>query len=153
TYALLTQLAGRAGRGERPGRMVIQTFLPEHYAIRAALLQDDAAFAEQEMRFRRIFHYPPYTRMVQLLLRDSSRERGLERLTEIAHRIARHPRAGELRVTGPATAPLERLRGEWRLQLLVRGAQGGQVRQVVREALGDKPHAGLAIDVDPYHLL
>jgi len=153
TYALLTQLAGRAGRGERPGRMVIQTFLPEHYAIRAALLQDDAAFAEQEMRFRRIFHYPPYTRMVQLLLRDSSRERGLERLTEIAHRLGRHPRAGELRVTGPATAPLERLRGEWRLQLLVRGANGGLVRQAIREALGDKPHPGLAVDVDPYHLL
>ena len=153
TYALLTQLAGRAGRGERPGRMVIQTFLPEHYAIRAALAQDDAAFAEQEMRFRRIFHYPPYTRMVQLLLRDRSRERGLERLTEIAGRIGRHPRAGELRVTGPATAPLERLRGEWRLQLLVRGAQGGLVRQAIREALGDKPHPGLAVDVDPYHLL
>lgn len=153
TYALLTQLAGRAGRGERPGRMVIQTFLPDHYAIRAALLQDDAAFAEQEMRFRRIFHYPPYTRMVQLLLRDRSRERGLERLTEIARRLGRHARAGELRVTGPATAPLERLRGEWRLQLLVRGAQGGLVRQAIREALGDKQHPGLAVDVDPYHLL
>jgi primosomal protein N' (replication factor Y) len=153
TYALLTQLAGRAGRGARPGRMVIQTFLPEHYAIRAALQQDDAAFAEQEMRFRRIFHYPPYTRMVQLLLRDRSRERGLERLTEIAARIGRHPRAAELRVTGPATAPLERLRGEWRLQLLVRAAQGGLVRQAIREALGDRPHPGLAVDVDPYHLL
>lgn len=153
TYALLTQLAGRAGRGERPGRMVIQTYLPEHYAIQAALRQDDAAFAEQEMRFRRIFHYPPYTRMVQLLLRDSSRDRGLERLTEIARHLARHPRAGELRVTGPATAPLERLRGEWRLQLLVRGAHGSVVRQAIRDALGDKPHAGLAIDVDPYHLL
>ncbi len=153
TYALLTQLAGRAGRGERPGRMVIQTFLPEHYAIRAALLQDDAAFAEQELRFRRIFHYPPYTRMVQLLLRDANRERGLARLTEIAARLARQPRAAELRVTGPATAPLERLRGEWRLQLLVRGAQGGLVRQAVREALGEKPHPGLAVDVDPYHLL
>jgi primosomal protein N' (replication factor Y) len=153
TYALLTQLAGRAGRGERPGRMVIQTFLPDHYAIRAALLQDDAAFAEQEMRFRRIFHYPPYTRMVQLLLRDSSRERGLERLTEIAGRISRNKNAALLRVTGPATAPLERLRGEWRLQLLVRAAQGGLLRQAIREALGDKPHAGLAVDVDPYHLL
>ncbi|MEO8277646.1 MAG: primosomal protein N', partial [Thermoanaerobaculia bacterium] len=153
TYALLTQLAGRAGRGERPGRVVIQTFLPEHYAIRAALLQDDRAFADQELRFRRIFHYPPYTRMVQLLLRDKSRERGLARLSEVASRIARHPRAGELRVTGPATAPLERLRGEWRLQLLVRGVQGPVVRQVVREALGDKVLAGLAIDVDPYHLL
>ena len=55
--------------------------------------------------------------------------------------------------TGPATAPFERLRGEWRLQLLVRAAQGGLVRQVVREALGEKPHAGLAVDVDPFHLM
>ena len=66
TYALLIQLAGRAGRGEVPGKVVIQTFHPEHYAIQAALHHDDHAFAEQEMRFRRVFHYPPYTRMIQI---------------------------------------------------------------------------------------
>jgi primosomal protein N' (replication factor Y) len=153
TYALLTQIAGRAGRGERAGRVVIQTFLPDHYAIRAALERDDAAFAEQELRFRRAFHYPPYTRMIQILARDRNRERALGRLEEIAARISGDPRASALRVTGPAPAPLERLRGEWRFQLLLRGASGSAVRTVVRDVVGERPPAGVAIDVDPYHLL
>jgi primosomal protein N' (replication factor Y) len=153
TYSLLTQIAGRAGRGARPGRVVIQTFLPGHYAIRAALEHDDAAFAEQELRFRRAFHYPPYTRMVQILSRDRRRDRALERIEQAGADIARHPLARGLRITGPAPAPLERLRGEWRFQLLVRGGQGSAVRQAVREALGERPPAGLAIDVDPFHLL
>jgi primosomal protein N' (replication factor Y) len=153
TYALLTQIAGRAGRGDRAGRVVVQTYLPEHYAIRAALEHDDEAFAEQELRFRRAFHYPPFTRMVQLLARDRNRDRARTRLEEVAGRLERHPLAGELRVTGPAPAPLERLRGEWRFQLLVRGRRGAAVRQAVREAVGDKSIPGLAIDVDPFHLL
>ncbi len=153
TFALLTQLGGRAGRGDRPGRVVIQSYLPDHYAIRAALAQDDAGFVEQEMRFRRLFHYPPFTRMVQLLLRDRQRERGMARLEEIATRLRAQPRASELRLTGPAPAPLERLRGEWRLQCLVRGEDGAMVRRAVREAVGDRQVPGLAIDVDPYQLL
>ena len=157
TYSLLTQIAGRAGRGERAGRVVIQTFLPGHYAIRAALAGDDAAFAEQELRFRRAFHYPPFTRMVQVLVKDRSRERARDRIEEIAAQLAASPLAGELRVTGPAPAPLERLRGEWRFQLLARGARGSAARQAVRDAVrsavGERAAAGVAIDVDPYHLL
>jgi primosomal protein N' (replication factor Y) len=153
TYTLLTQVAGRSGRGERPGRFLIQTYLPQHYAIRATLERDDAAFAEQELRFRKAFHYPPYTRMVQLLSKDRSRERSLERLERIAAELGRRNRGSALRITGPAPAPLERLRGEWRFQLLVRGTPGNAVRQAVREALGDRPPAGVAVDVDPYHLL
>ena len=153
TYALLTQVAGRAGRGDRQGRVVIQTFLPEHYAIRAALERDDDAFLEQEMRFRRAFHYPPFTRMVQILSRDRRRERAQERLEELAGALTRHPLSGEIRSTGPAPAPLERLRGEWRFQLLLRAARGATVRQVAREILGERPAPGLSVDVDPYQLL
>jgi primosomal protein N' (replication factor Y) len=153
TYSLLTQIAGRSGRGERPGRFVLQTFVPSHYAIRAALERDDAAFAEQELRFRRAFNYPPYTRMVQLLAKERRRERALERLERVAAGIAAHPLGRELRVTGPAPAPLERLRGEWRFQLLLRGSNGAALRQAVRDVVGERPGAGLAIDVDPYHLL
>jgi primosomal protein N' (replication factor Y) len=92
TYSLLTQLAGRAGRGERPGKVVIQTFHPHHYAIQAALAHDDRAFAEEEMRFRRVFHYPPYTRMIQLLVRDGNRARAEKNMTDLARRLASHPR-------------------------------------------------------------
>ena len=153
TYALLTQLAGRAGRGERPGRVVLQTYLPGHYAIQAALAHDDEAFAEQELRFRRAFDYPPFTRMVLLLARDRDRERGLARLREIAHRLEPTTREGRIRLTGPAPAPLERLKGEWRFQLVVRGAEGREVRAAVAAALEGRSDPSLVVDVDPYQLL
>ena len=132
TYTLLTQLAGRAGRGDRPGKVVIQSYHPDHYAIQAALANDDAAFAEAEMRFRRIFHYPPYTRMVQLLLQDTDRGRGEAGLAEIAGRLRGHPLSGGVRILGPAPAPFERLRGRWRFQLLLRASSGAQCCAVLR---------------------
>jgi primosomal protein N' (replication factor Y) len=153
TYTLLTQLAGRAGRGDRPGKVVIQSYHPDHYAIQAALGNDDAGFAEAEMRFRRIFHYPPYTRMVQLLLRDTDRERGEASLAEIASRLRSHPLAGGMRILGPAPAPFERLRGRWRFQLLVRGPSGAQLRRLIHEAVPQPLPSELMVDVDPYNLL
>ena len=153
TYNLLTQVAGRAGRGERPGRIIIQTFHPEHYAIQAALRHDDTAFAAEEMRFRRIFHYPPYTKMIQLLLRDSNRARGQSEMTEIARRINEHPAAREFRVSGPAAAPFERLRGRWRFQILIRHVSGPRLRQTVHEILEGMKTRDLVIDVDPHELL
>jgi primosomal protein N' (replication factor Y) len=153
TYALLTQLAGRAGRGERPGRVVLQTFHPDHYAIRAALAHDDEAFAEQEMRFRRLFDYPPFSRMALVWARDRDRERAWSRIRELAEKIRRHPAAARLRLTGPAPAPLERLKGEWRFQLAVRGPSGRDLRAALGAALGDRRDPGVTVDVDPYQLL
>ncbi len=153
TYTLLTQLAGRAGRGDVPGRVVIQTYHPDHYAIRAALAHDDAAFACEEMRFRRVFHYPPFTRMVQLLARDKNRERVESAVTELARRLADHHHAEGVRISGPAPAPLERLRNEWRYQILLRGPSGKRLRQMVADALSPRPTVEVAVDVDPYQLL
>ena len=153
TYTLLTQLAGRAGRGARAGRVVIQTYHPEHYAIEAALAHDDERFAAEEMRFRRIFHYPPFTRMVHLLLRDDKQDRGWQRMQELAERVAVHPLARGVRVSGPAPAPLERLRGSWRFQMLLRAASGQQLRRLVADVVPAGPHPDLTVDVDPYDLL
>jgi len=153
TYSLLTQIAGRAGRGERPGRVVIQTWLPDHYAIQAALRHDDAAFEEAEMQFRRAFAYPPFTRMVLLGSEDRDRDRARDRLAAIARRLSRHPLASELKISGPAPAPLERLRARWRFQLLVRAARGASVRRAVEEALADEAEADVTVDVDPYQML
>ena len=140
TYSMLTQLAGRAGRGERPGRVVIQTYFPEHYAIRAALAHDDAAFAEEEMRFRRVFHYPPYTRMVQLLVRGRDRAKTEARADQVSRSLHAHALAGELRISGPAPAPLERLQGQWRFQLLLRSASAARLRRLVGECVPrDRP--------------
>jgi len=153
TYNLLTQLAGRAGRGDRPGRVVIQTYHPDHYAIQAALRQDDEGFAREEMRFRRVFHYPPYTRMVQLLVRDKNRDKAAEAIRELAAAIAAHPLSRNVRVTGPAPAPLERLRAEWRFQLLVRSAAGKDLHRLLKQVIPQNPAYDLVIDVDPQQLL
>jgi primosomal protein N' (replication factor Y) len=153
TYSLLTQLAGRAGRGERPGKVVIQTFHPHHYAIQAALAHDDRSFAEEEMRFRRVFHYPPYTRMIQLLVRDGNRARAEKNMTDLARRLASHPLAEGVRITGPAPAPFEKLRGKWRFQLLMRAEAGSRLRQLVQAVVPQPAPTDLVIDVDPYELL
>ncbi len=153
TYALLTQLSGRAGRGDRKGKVVIQSYHPEHYAIRAALENDDATFAREEMRFRRTFHYPPFTRMVLLLAQHRQRQRAEAGLREIARRLLAHPLAADVRVAGPAPAPLEKLRGKWRFQLLLRSVSGTRVRRLVREVLAEAPNPDVTVDVDPYDLM
>jgi primosomal protein N' (replication factor Y) (superfamily II helicase) len=153
TYNLLTQVAGRAGRGDRPGRVVIQTFHPDHYAIQAALTGDDATFLAEEMRFRRVFHYPPYTRMVQLLVRDRKRERAQAGIQELADALLAHPLGRGVRLTGPAPAPFERLRGEWRFQLLARAASFRDLRRLLVEALPKNPPWDLTVDVDPQQLM
>ncbi len=153
TYNLLTQLAGRAGRGKRPGKVVIQTYHPDHYAIQAALNHDDSAFAQQEMRFRQAFHYPPYSRMVQLLVQDAKRDKAQQKMAQLAQQLQQHPLARALRITGPAPAPLEKLRNRWRFQLLLRGTSGKNLHQLLRAVIPQKTSYDLTIDVDPYHLL
>jgi primosomal protein N' (replication factor Y) len=153
TYALLTQVAGRAGRGERPGKVVIQTYHPDHYAIRAALEHDDAGFAAEEMRFRRLFHYPPFTRMAQVLVKDRQRQRGEVEIAALATRVRQHPLAEGIRLTGPAPAPFERLRGEWRFQLLLRGASAGRIHDLLRATLPARAASDIVVDIDPFQLL
>ena len=153
TYALLTQLAGRAGRGQQAGKVVIQTFHPDHYAIQAALTGDDRAFIEEEIKFRKSFFYPPFSRMVSFLGRHQEPDRVQQAMQELARRLRSHPLAPRLRITGPAAAPLERLRGKWRFQLLVRSAAGPQLRQMVRQVVEPNLGIELAIDVDPYDLM
>ena len=153
TYSLLTQLAGRAGRGKRPGRVVIQTYHPEHYAIQAALDHDDARFADEEMRFRRIFHYPPYTRMIQLLIRDRNRTKAEARALELGNKLDRHALAGQVRILGPAPAPFEKLRGKWRYQILLRGPSGPKLRRMVQDVVGVGGSSSVVVDVDPTELL
>lgn len=153
TYSMLTQVAGRAGRGDLPGRVVIQTYHPDHYAIQAALNHDDEAFVREEMRFRRIFHYPPYTRMVQLLLRHRQRAVAEKEAEELGRSLNQHPLSEGVRVLGPAPAPFEKLRGKWRFQILLRGESGGRLRRLVSAVLPENPKGDLIVDVDPQELL
>jgi primosomal protein N' (replication factor Y) len=105
------------------------------------------------MRFREIFGYPPFSRLALVMARDRRRERALERMHGIARRLEPFARAEGLRVTGPAPAPFERLRGQWRFQCIVRGASGASVRRAVAAAIAGQPPGDLLVDVDPYQLL
>lgn len=158
TFQLLTQVAGRAGRGTQPGRVIVQTLQPDHPSLQCAQHHDYQRFAEQELATRRELDYPPFARLVQLRCEGEE----LERTEHLAHALATemHRRAPKgVAVLGPAPAPLERLRGRFRWQILVRGRNGAAVRQTARlgrEALRRKAQAigvRLLIDVDPYNMM
>jgi primosomal protein N' (replication factor Y) len=149
TFQLLTQVAGRAGRGERSGRVIIQTYTPDHYAIEAASRYDYEGFVEAELDFRRRAGYPPYGRLVQLTLTHPNARWAQEEALRL-HKALRHRRAelgAEVDVVGPSPAYVPRVRGRWRWQILLRGrAPAELVREFVLP-----PH--WSIDVDPASLV
>ncbi len=158
TFQLLTQVAGRAGRGERPGRVLVQTLQPEHTSLLCAQHHDYRRFVDEELSGRRELGYPPFTRLVQIRC-DGSDKAATERIArEIAETIRRSGAHG-LGVLGPAPAPLERLRGRFRWQLLLRHRQGAAARAAARagrEAVRRVARAAgvrLVLDVDPYDML
>jgi len=151
TFQLVTQACGRVGRGEKPGIVAVQTARPEHEAIRAAVAQDHVAFAEGELRFRRAFRYPPYTHLLLALWTDESLPRAESAAREGAMALASSPAAKDLRLLGPAPAPLERLKGLWRLHLLVKSESREAIARAGRllSELKEPPR----LDVDPQNLL
>jgi primosomal protein N' (replication factor Y) (superfamily II helicase) len=149
TFQLLTQVAGRAGRGERSGEVILQSHLPDHYALQLACTQEYEAFFEREMEFRRTMGYPPTTALVNIVVRSEDAARAGREADGLARAL--RGRAG-YRVLGPARAPLARLRQEHRYQLLLKGRRG-PMREAVRAALLERYGAvrwpGVAVDVDP----
>ena len=157
TFQLLAQVAGRAGRGERPGRVFVQTLQPEHYSLQAAAAHDFACFAAAELAARREVGYPPFARLVLLRVEGTDAAR-VERVAGDVARALRESAEGKYAVLGPAAAPLERLRQRYRQQVLVRGRHGAQLRRAVADALpalrASARAAGvrLIVDVDPHSL-
>ncbi|MGB6883646.1 MAG: primosomal protein N', partial [Candidatus Acidiferrum sp.] len=134
TFQLLTQVAGRAGRGELKGRVLIQTYYPEHYAIQDAVKQDYASFFEREMHFRRMMAYPPLTSLANVIVRDIS----LEKTIRYARKLSEYfsPHDGHLvRILGPATAPLARLKKEHRFQFLLKSPKRSVLTKLLSGAL------------------
>ena len=144
TFQLVAQVAGRAGRGPREGRVIVQSYAPDHYAIRTAARLDVAAFADEELPRRRLLGYPPYRLLARLILTDADRRRAEERASATADAM----RSEDVEVLGPVPAYVARRGGRWRMQLVVR-ADDEDAR---RSALERVP-AGVAIDVDPESLL
>lgn len=153
TFQLLTQVAGRAGRGDRAGTAILQSFHPGHYSIVHACRQDYAPFFEDEMRYRTAMRYPPLLSMINAVVRG----RSLDRAMCDAARLAGALRGGRpsFQVLGPAVAPIARLRGQHRAQIFLKGRNRRAMRTALREALAASPDIGrrVTVDVDPIDLL
>jgi primosomal protein N' (replication factor Y) len=155
TFQLLTQVAGRAGRGSRTGEAIIQTLYPDHYSIEVACRQDYPAFFERELTYRRSMHYPPNVALINGVVRGRTFEAAMQTATEIVRRLGPAASAAPFATLGPAPAPFGRLRGEHRVQFFLKGARRSDMRNALKAVLDAMPEARrrITIDVDPLSVL
>jgi primosomal protein N' (replication factor Y) (superfamily II helicase) len=156
TFQLLTQVAGRAGRGELSGEVLVETYYPEHYAITYARQQDYASFYEKEAHFRQVLRYPPFAALAGVLIRDRKIENAIRWSRALAAYFAPFERRG-VRALGPAAAPLARLKGDYRFQLVLKSRERSTLGQALTGALdfcaAEKiPETAVVVDVDPMNL-
>jgi primosomal protein N' (replication factor Y) (superfamily II helicase) len=161
TFQLLSQVAGRAGRGNDPGRVIVQTYNPDHYALRHVLTHDYTGFFAAEVEFRRALNYPPFSRLVHLRL-EGPKAREIEDKAKLLgewlrDECRRHaPSYPDIEVLGPAPAPIMKLRGRFRWQMLLKGRQAPPLLALAAGAQARLPRTNrvrLHIDVDPYNML
>ena len=157
TFQLLTQVAGRAGRGELPGRVLIQTFYPAHYAIQDAVKQDYPSFFERELHFRRMLAYPPFTSLANVIVRDASLEKAILWARQLSQYFSPHD-GEKVRILGPAAAALARLRREHRFQFLLKSPKRSVLTKLLSGALAycdtkEIPQTAVLVDMDPLSLL
>jgi primosomal protein N' (replication factor Y) (superfamily II helicase) len=156
TFQLLTQVAGRAGRGELSGEVLVETYYPEHYAIQYAVKQDYVSFYEKEAHFRRVLHYPPFTALATVLVRDRKVENAIKWSRALAGYFAPFEERG-VKILGPATAPLARLRKEYRFQFVLKSPHRAVLSQALAGCLdfcaaNEIPPTAVIVDVDPTSL-
>jgi primosomal protein N' (replication factor Y) len=164
TFQLLAQVAGRTGRGERGGRVLVQTYTPEHPCISLAARHDFLKFAELEMSQRKAHLYPPYQRLARLIIRSETEESARRFSDDLAEAFKRSlskperqpPRSPGVRLLGPAECPVFRLNNLYRFHFQLQSASAGLLHEVLREVLGPtRVPSGVEfqIDVDPYSML
>ncbi len=164
TFQLLAQVAGRAGRGDRPGNVILQTYNPDHFSIEAARQQDFVSFYQQEIGFRNALRYPPYSRLVQFKISG----RNLQETKQHAHRLgdlcrslkaAQSERYQSIDIMGPIEASLTRIARRYRWQILLKGLNTQVLHQFVNQLMHDhakvfsRPQVQVAIDVDPVFMM
>jgi primosomal protein N' (replication factor Y) (superfamily II helicase) len=158
TFQLITQVAGRAGRGDRAGRVLIQTYHPNHYALKHACAQDYGAFYEEEIRYRRNLNYPPFVALASLLVHGEDLTRAQATGAELKRALEQANTDRACRILGPAPAPLARLRGEHRIQLLIKSRSRPRLREVIDIAFADAQDRGadlrsVNLEIDPVNLM
>ncbi len=155
TFQLLTQVAGRAGRGELAGEVILQSHQPNHYALQLACAQDYASFYEREMEFRRSMAYPPDGALIDVVFRAREVREAVERGRRLAARLRGMSRR-DFRVLGPALAPLARIKREHRCQVVLKGRRAvirAALSKALQELEGKRAWRGIAVDVDPVSLM
>jgi primosomal protein N' (replication factor Y) len=153
TFQLLTQVAGRAGRGEIRGEAIVQTLHPAHYSIRHATRQDYRAFFADESRYRQAMRYPPAVALVNAVVKGRTFQAAMDDAGELVRALRGNGQP--FRVLGPAPAPLSRLKGEHRAQFFIKGTHRRAMRQALQKALSDRPEIKrrTIVDVDPMSVL
>jgi len=163
TFQLLAQVAGRAGRGEMKGKVVMQTYNPEHFIIEAAKKQDFFEFFQNEAPFRRALLYPPFSRMIQLKISGSD----FVKVKNYAAKVAdvfktllenEEKQKNRVQVLGPIEAPIQKISSRFRWQILIKSPSSAVVNRLVKSMMGHRkltPKSGirLMVDVDPYSLM
>src|SRR6202047_969901 len=156
TFQLLTQVAGRAGRGELAGEVLVETYYPEKYALQYAVQQDYVSFYEKEAHFRRMLHYPPFTALATVLVRDRKIENAIRWSKALAAYFVPFENRG-VKILGPAAAPVARLRKDYRFQFVLKSPHRSALAQALSGCLDfcaskEIPDTAVIIDVDPTNL-
>ena len=157
TFQLLTQVAGRAGRGQTPGKVVLQTYFPDHYAVQYAAQHDFTGFYDKELRFRSWMHYPPYSALTNVLIRSDKLDEALQ-WSGILGKWFEKTRHEGIRVLGPAAAPILRLKRDYRYHFVLKSASreklNGLLRAMLAYATSQKiPRTQVIVDVDALWLM
>lgn len=159
TFQLLTQVAGRTGRGSLPGEVIVQTYSPDHYSIQAARNHDFNLFFHEEIGYRKEIFQPPFSQLINIVLQEEAEERVIEEAHRLAYLFSQRIGPDDrVEVLGPAPAPLAKVRGKYRWQMILKSREGALLRQICREVMGkyyteQKSSVSVTVDVDPLGML
>jgi len=157
TFQLLTQVAGRAGRGQSPGKVILQTYFQDHYAVQYAARHDFIGFYEKELQFRSWMHYPPYSALANVLVRSTSLDDALKWSGSLGKWFDQTRHEG-VRVLGPAAAPIMRLKQDYRYHFVLKSPSREKLNATLRAMLAYAaqqkiPRTQIVVDVDALWLM
>ena len=158
TFQLVTQVAGRSGRGDHQGNVIVQTYNPDHPSIIFATHQDSGAFLEQELKLREELNYPPFSRLVNIRFSgrfESETERVVSESDKLARRMSSKLPMGSLEILGPSPCPIYKIRNRFRFQMLLKGSSPGVLHNFSKQLVGSiskiSSNVRCSVDVDPYY--